>query len=322
MYLSERDETAIGGYVPLTKFLTQEQYGINITENECKRIREKSFENVKKIYHKYGSPHFATLWNYNIVSINQNGLNEMLRIVKLRPFANVIRCFQREELVQMGGEFRRYNLVSFGIKRQTIEQYRVNKERAERMGCKYVLPVMGQLTGMTKEKSIFGEATIKIENDRKVKIARNALYNQFTHWCALEGVSEEQGLQMALKQLLKDYPSKELGSVEAYKVCTDIDRRIFTKETTDVRVEERVIFSDMIREKAEEIIYYYNADPNNSDKPKLDFDTYMNNALHLMNSQMPAKYSDRELYEQILQTEKIEAENKSIIEEIKREEVE
>lgn len=321
LYFTPQDEIVNrSNYVRLHTILTKKEYGICLTERECREIREKSYKNLLAIYQKYNSPRFDDLWNYNIKAITECGLNEFFRIKQLRPFANVIHCIQKQKTIMIGGNFATREIIGFGIRRDYINDYKTNVEQAKRLGVKFEYPFTKPKKNLTKEQVVFGDKTVKIDEFGQVSIARNALYNRFSHWCDLEGVTVEQGVLMAIKGLLKDYPNKQLGSLEAYQVVTELDRKIFKKADEMSRVEERLILSEMIRDEAENIIYMYNTDVQNIGKPRLDMNTYVNNALHFMNNKMPMKYRNQELYDELVETEKMEAENESLIQEIKREE--
>lgn len=299
--LSERDEYVPETHIGLYSLVRNEKNkSVYMGESQCQSVRKKTYESVLKIFREYSSPSYADLWNYNIAAINDNGLNYFTANPNIAPIAHLIQCFETQvDSKKYGGKGRL--MISFGINRQALNYYL--KSVAD---GRTKIPRLKDPPPKTREAVIFGYDTVKIGKDGKLLLERNAIYNRFEHWCKIQGVTIEEGAMMALQTLMKDYSIDELNDLNYYNVVTELDREIFGKEVEEEKENRTISFSKMFLNKAKEIITRYNRDPNNLIKGRLDIDTYVNNALYLINSNMPVKYRDPELAEDIETTKKME----------------
>lgn len=301
--LSERDE-----YIPVTHIgmysilRNEKNKSVYMSEPQCQNVRKKTYNAVLEIFREYNSPDYADLWNYNISAINDCGLNYFITNPKIAPVGDLIECFEEIVEVNQGrariqGNKRLY--ISFGINKKLLAEYFKNPSK---------IPKLKPPGNKSREAVIFGEDTIKIGKEGMLVIERNAIYNRFFHWCKLQGVDKREGALIALQTLFRCYPVNGLNETEYYGMVTELDRQIFTKTHDKGKEEVPVTFSKTILGKSQDIIARYNLDPNILTKPRMDFNTYANNALHLLNSNMPMKYQDPDFLKEKEDTEKMENE--------------
>lgn len=294
--LSKKDEyipkTHIGMYYILRN---EKNKAVYMGEEQCQNVRKKTYNAVLEIFRKYNSPDYADLWNYNISAINDCGLNYFITNPKLAPVADLIECFEQEDKVKSG---HNRLVISFGINKKLLSEYFSNPNNP---------PKLKPPGNKTREAVVFGEDTIKVGKEGKFVIERNAVYNRFCHWCKLQGVDLREGALMALQTLFRCYPIDGLNETEYYNMVTELDRQIFTRNHEHGKESVTINFSKQILGKAEDIIARYNLDPNILTNPRMDFDTYANNALHLLNSNMPMKYQDPDFFKEKEDTEKMES---------------
>lgn len=296
--LSEKDEyipnTHIGMY---SIFRNEKNKAVYMGETQCQNMRKKTYNSVLEIFREYNSPDYADLWNYNISAINDCGLNYFITNPKIAPVGDLIECFEQEDKVKSG---HTRLVISFGINKKLLAEYFKNPSNP---------PKLKPPGNKSREAVIFGEDTIKIGREGKFVIERNAIYNRFCHWCKLQGVNTREGALMALQTLFRCYSIDGLNEPEYYNIVTELDRQIFTRTYNKGEEEVSVKFSKAVLGKAQDIIARYNLDSNILTKPRMDFDTYVNNALHLLNSNMPMCYQDPDYVKEKQDTKKMEEEN-------------
>lgn len=289
--LSEKDEfvpkTHIGMY---SIFRNLKNKNVYMSEQHCQKIRLDTFNAILNLFRKYSSPDFADLFNYNIDTFTEIGLNHFARHPKIAPLSKVIECFTYSP---NRNTIRR---VSFGINKKVLSYYFQTGH----------VPIITRNKEKSRDFILFGAEELKLDKDTSVKIDRTALYRRFVDWCLLQGVDQQEGLLMALELLLNTYPLTELLPTSEYDLLTEFDKPLFAKRkgiakgTTNKSVE----ISNIICALAEDIIARYNRDVNNLTK-RLDFDTYVNNALYMLNNNMDLKYQNPELYQEKLETERM-----------------
>lgn len=289
--LSEKDEfvpsTHIGMY---SIFRNPKNKNVYLSEQHCQSIRKKTFEAIFNFFRKYGSPDFADLFNYNVDTFTALGLNYFATQPKVAPLANLIECFT------ISPNLNGIRRVSFGLSKKALEYYFTTRH----------VPIITRNKSKSRDLILFGAEEIKLNSEVNIKIDRTAWYRRFVEWCELQGVDQQEGLIMAFEQLFNAYPLTDLLPTSEYDFITEFDKPLFAKRkgiakgTTNKTVE----LSNIINGLAEDIIKRYNRDPDNATK-KLDFDTYINNALYLLNNSMDVKYQDPELYQEKIQTERM-----------------
>lgn len=290
--LSARDE-----YIPKTHigmysiFRNPRNKNVYMSEKHCQAIRQKTFNGVLNLYKKYGSPDFADFFNYNNHVICEIGLNHFANHPKIAPVVSLIECFQCERVINGHYDIKKM-IISFAINRELLFQYFETGN----------VPII-ERKKKSRDLILFGEEQIKVDTVHSVPVERNALYRKFDDWCALQGVDMQEGISMALEALFERYPIDSLKDTAAYDFLTEFDKPLFARPKYNPdKVERRVEFSGTICELSDKIIERYNRDPVNLTK-KIDFNTYVNNALYLLNSNMDLKYQDPELYKEKLDTE-------------------
>lgn len=308
--LSEKDEYIPTTHVGMYSILRNpKNKSVFLGEDQCQNVRRKTFNNVLDIFRKYGSPSYVDLWNYNISAINNCGLNYFITNPKLAPVGTLIECFEKIIETKKGRAKLQGNKVcyiSFGINKSLLLQYFKNVDEATRTGTKVKIPRLNPPTPKSRELVLFGEETFSIKKGNVVTIDRNAIYNRFIHWCKLQSIPEKDGLMMALETLFKCYPIEGLEETHYYNVVTELDRLAFQSQVQSGEEELTVRLSKIIYGKAQEIIARYNLDANNISKGPMTPDVYINNAIHLLNSNMPIKYQDPDFVKEQKETEQME----------------
>lgn len=306
--LSNQDEYCPKTHYPMYKILrNQKNTNVYMSEESCQKMRMETYQNVYTLYNKYGGPDFADFFNVNREEINELALNAFAKHIKLAPVSGLIECFSTEYRLKSNG--RKRKAISFGINKVLLRKYFENVKKAEETGKPVVIPKLKRAPQKDKNIVIFGESTIKLDRGQEVKIERNALYNQFQHWCLLNGVSEKEGVLMALECLIQDYPITGLDEVGEYRVVTEFDRYSYIRPNQEQPEQRKINFDGQILALAEKIIERYNLDTENITKPFMELDTYVNNAVHLLNSNMDLKYRDPELDLERKQLERMKQES-------------
>lgn len=304
VYLSEKDEYIPNTHVGMYSLLRNEKHeSIYMSELACQNARKKTFDGIFSIYQKYNSPDFADLWNYNIAAINDAGLNYFITNPKLAPIGGLIECFSFKIRASLYSDKK---MISFGINRTLLNQYFKNYAEAKKAGKKVQVPTLKKPGNKTREQVIFGQDTVVVNGDN-VEIDRNAVYNRFLHWCALQGVDKQEGLIMALESLFRLYPIDGLNSTDYYHVVTELDRSIFYQSKQADSKKVTITLSGLLLKNIRDILRRYNSDPANLGKKKISVEEYINNAIYFMNKHMPLKYSNPKLAKEQELTEKMEA---------------
>lgn len=304
IYLSEKDEYIPETHVGMYSLLRDEKFeSIYMSETQCQNLRKKTYDGLFAIYQKYNSPSFADLWNYNIATINDCGLNYFITNSKLAPVGLLIECFEEEKYTNF---YSKKKIISFGINKEKLNEYFKRYAEAKKTGKKVKVPKLPAPEGKSREQVIFGQDTIVV-NDGVVTLDRNAVYNRFIHWCELQGVDKDEGLLMAFESLFKLYPCKELNELDYYHVVTELDRNIFYQEPKVETQKVGVTISGELIRNIKDILRRYNNAPENRGKKPITADDYVNNAIYFMNKNMPLKYSNPKLAREKELTEKMEA---------------
>lgn len=308
--LSEKDEYIPKTHIGMYSLLRNEKNeSIYMAEEQCQNVRKKTFKGVLAIFKEYGSPDYADLWNYNISAINECGLNYFINNPKIAPLADLIECFETVIETNAGrGKLQggKILFISFGISKALLLQYFKNVDEAKANGTEVKIPKLPTPPYKSREAVLFGVETFTRKDGGDIVIERNAVYNRFEHWCKLQGIGKGEGILMALETLFKCYPVDGLQDNQYYNMVTDLDRLAFRPRLEKGTEEVTVNLSKVIYGKTKEILARYNLDANNLLKGNMTLDTYINNALHLLNSNMPVKYQDPEFVKEKEDTEKME----------------
>lgn len=247
--LSRKDEfvpdTHIGIYALITSDLLsrRDEKFLIFKENEetANKMRLATFNAVKEDFRKTQTFDFAHFFNSNINKINDLGMNHFYKNRGLREILHLIEAFQviREtpkykNRKVVGKQTRKY--VSFAIKKELLQKYVSTLEKTgEIIPPK---PVTFEGNGR-REHTIFKNRWYvqmqsldsRANKDGIVfaKGVKTPIYDQFCIWAANKNVSKQQGLEMALELLLKEYPLDKLPTKEFL-----LDKRKATVDYIDI----------------------------------------------------------------------------------------
>lgn len=304
IYLSDRDEYVPPTHIGMYSLLRNpKNKGIFMGEKRCRDVREKTFQGVYSLYKKYGSPDFADFYNRNAEVITQIGLNHFSYNQKLAPIADFIECFAVSDKI---GQYKQ-NFAAFGINKQLLASYLDSFKNGEPFDRDFFRTLLFNQPDEKKTRDfiIFGDQKIELSDLKTISLDKNAVYRRFRDWCELQGVEEKDGLIMALESLIDAHPLEEVKKTTDYDIVTEFDIPLFHKPQKQAdNVEKKIVFSGGILALAEKIIARYNRDVNNLSR-QVSFNTYVNNALHLMNQTMHEQYRDPELDEEKKQLEEM-----------------
>lgn len=310
--LSDKDDFVPETHIGMYRLLTNpKDPAIYMSEAQCQKLRHETFDTVNTLYKKYGSPDFQIFWNYNLEAINELGMNKFGTHSKILPVIGLIECFEKKMKLKSNGHYR--YIISFGIDKERLKRYFYEVRRAKQYGGEVPPPKLVLKRNKTRDLVLFGEAKLSAGGGRMI-IDKNAIYNQFSHWCSLNGVTKKTGATMALKYFIENHPIDGIEDLENYDVFTEFDKPILAAKKKDKAFDEtiKVKMDGEVLRKANEIIKLYNRDVANIAKETLTLDGYANNAFHLLNQNMPLKYRDKELYEQKMQLELMEKNAKTM----------
>lgn len=305
--LSDKDEFVPDTHIGMYQLVTNpKDPAIYMAELQCQKMRKETFDAVATLYKKYGSPDFQIFWNYNLEAINELGLNKFTTHTRLLPIVGIMECFEKKMKLKSNGSMR--YVISFGVEKKKLSDYLREVKFSKKTG-KEVPPPRLELKHPNKSRDLilFGETILKTEGGNLV-IDKNAVYNQFSHWCSLNGVTKKTGATMALKFFVENHKIDGLGDVEDYDILTELDRPVLAAKRKTENIDEtiKVRIDGNLLAKAKDIVKKYNRDVANIAKETLTMAGYINNAIHLLNEHMPLKYRDPELYEQKRQLELLE----------------
>lgn len=304
--LSDKDDFVPDTHIGMYQLLTNpKDPAIYMSEARCQQLRHETFDAIHTLYKKYGSPDFQIFWNYNLEAINDLGLNKFGTHTKLLPIIGLIECFEKKMALKSNGRLR--YIISFGIEKKRLVEYLKEKKLAKKTGAEVPLPKLELRQPKSRDLILFGETHI-MAGGGDLKIDKNSVYNQFSHWCSLNGIAKKTGATMALKFFVDNHPIDGLGDTEDYDVFTEFDKPILAAKRKDSVPDEtiKVKVDGTVLNKAKDIIKLYNRDVANIAKETMTLAGYTSNALHLLNQNMPLKYRDFDLYQQQRQLELME----------------
>ena len=304
--LSAKDEGVPADYVGIYDlFVISEDVRRLYGEERANMLRKTTYENVLKLYNKYGSMDYDRFWNFHINEINYLKLNEFARFDKLSDFCGYIKCFKTR---QSSGKTAR-DLISFGIKMEHLKIYAEEKKRCEKEGIEFIPPIFKNKSNNNNKDIIdFGVIQLLIAEDdpnAKVILEKNEIYKRFEDWRKLKKLKKKEAFKMALREVVDNHPIDDLKSLEDYKVVTEFDKVFFAankekRGTVSVNIQ---LDCEVHREMAE-IIYRYNEDIENKLYAPKTMVQYVREAVARMNKQMPLKYTDTEKWEEYLKVQK------------------
>lgn len=304
--LSAHDEFVPDTHIGIYSLLTNpKDPAIYMSEAQCQKLRQETFDGVVALYKKYGSPDFQIFWNYNLEVINEIGLNKFGKHTKLVPILGIIECFEEKMALKSNGKLR--YVISFGVSKARLGDYLLAAKVSRQTGQPIELPKLELNAIKTRDLILFGEARINTDYGDRIRVDKNAVYQQFKHWCRLNGVTLKTGATLALKYFVDNHPIEGLGDTEDYDILTEFDQPIYARVRADTLDQiVKVKMDGNVYNHAHNIIRRYNRDIANIAKDTLTFDGYVNNAIYSFNQRMPLQYSNPDLYEQKRQLELLE----------------
>lgn len=297
--LSEFDENVPKTHIGMYKFLTDKRNeSVYMGENACQNVRKRTFKGVFKLFEKYGSPLIDDFWNYNVKVITEIGMNCFAENTAFAPLAHLVECFVYEKPVKTKRGTNSARYVSFAIRVQYLNAYL--KSRLEGIPDELELPEK------SRDLVLFGETRFKLGMEY-VSTENNALIQRFKDWCRIRGVTFQTGMNIAVKKLMDDIPAEKLKDLSEYDLLTEFDAPLFARPKRmcqKTRITVQLVSSVYIL--TQKILARYNRDVDNLDKERIGFDSYVSNALNLMNRSMNLKYRDPLLYKKKAELEMLE----------------
>lgn len=316
LFLTEQDE-----YVPSTHlgvyslFRNPENKSVYMSESRCQAIRWKTYNGVMELFKKYKAPSFCTFFNYNADILTKLGVNYFETHDKFAPIAELVEVFPKK----VETESVPTQAISFGIDKLTLKYYLqcLREEREFWESPPIAVIKRKKLQRKNRDFIMFGAEDTQMDYWKSIHMPTNPLYNQFLDWCELQSLHPYEGMLKAIECLLQTYPAEGLKDVTEYDYIDELDVPLYAKpREQSKRVNREVVLSGQICSLAEAIIDRYNREPKNIAN-RIDFDLYVNNALHLLNQNMDLQYRDPALYDEKVMSDEILAYNEKLLNEKK-----
>lgn len=304
--LTEYDEYTpkeyIGTYV---LFSNEKNGGIYVKTQLLKSIREKTFQEAYRLYSLYKPPSFVDFFNYNIDYLSELGYNHFMRIDKFSPIANLIECFSNME--------NGYSYISFGVSRSKIKEYLYLKKQGKDIPKSLTHSELYNRGDSDKYryKVTFGYETFVTSKLEQIDIVDSAVYKRFKEWCSINEISVENAILMGMDLIMESFPSKQLKELEEYDLYSDFDKLLLDDTIRKEDVDCSVKVNGTLFSISDKIIKRMNRDPKNIYN-QIDFNTYLNNALYLLNRNVDLKYRNIDLYTKNERYKKMKYENHKI----------
>lgn len=324
--LSKLDEVP-DDYIGITDLFTNEVYvpPQYTKEKWCldiktlQRLRNETFREVKKRFDLCNANSYARFWNGNIEAINDIGINRFLDIECFTDLVSAVICFEKTTTAPRTLEKRK--LISFGIRKEILREYHKNWTKALETGS---LPKQTNTYDRHKKRNgnIHKECKTKVlipdENGKtkSVTLRGNALYNQFSYWCKVKGITKQKAIYQAINLLMQKEPITELHELGAYERKCDLDfSEIVIPEKNIETISVLCRLPKKHYDKMREIIERFNLDLDNIGKPTLTMQNYIFQAIDLLNQKSPLKYSDPKAFREHLEAEEAKRYNLQKMEE-------
>ena len=280
--LTRYDTPVPEGYIGMYSILRNPlNKAVYLPEEACQDLRQKTFDAILDLCKQYNTPNFAKLFNYNAQVIGEVGLNYFAQRKELAPVVGIMQCFERIKKYDNKNVY-----ISFAINKNLLNQYFDTG----------VCPVIKWSERETRDAIIFGKKELQLYANKTVKVARAPLFRRFERWCKQKNLTLEKGIMIAVDAAMRKYPVSKGDFLEEYEPITVMDRPLFDEAMRSGKEKKFVEFSSLIVSQAEKIIERWNRDPENQSKKRMDFSTYCNNALSLLNQSMPEKSADPKLF--------------------------
>lgn len=318
--MSKKDEYVPKGYIPIYSLFFESKYRLpQYTEEEwclspkkLYELRHKTFVEVNKRRELANAISFADYWNGNLDNINSLGLNEFDKLFVFSELSKVMICFEKTLVSSMNNKRKE---ISWGINEELYREYYRAQLNALKTGEK---PQKVNLYDKHKNRKNNLFKVLKTEvvigdSKNKIKLEKNALFEQFQVWCSSQGITLTQGCCIAIENLLKDYPISQVKNREVYARKTELDYMEVVVTDVDDTQEFKTFNLKIPKElymQTSQIVKRFNFDPDNITKPKLNIHNYISQAIVRQNKSISKKYSDPEAYKEYIQLKEIEKYNK------------
>lgn len=324
-FLSEHDEFVPENYLPLAQIFsdprctlpgyTAEEWCLG--ENALKKMRKETYEEVRIRFRISRAERFDKYWNANLASINSIGLNQFERLKGFHELGGIIVCFQNTMQTHSG---KKKHVISFGIRRDLYRKWYDNIADAiqnETTPKKIYLKDAkirnnGNMIVSTQKTYILFNG--KDESGGRIVFEKNDLFNAFSDWCKLQGITKKQGIYQAMALIMSENPVYKMEDVKAYRRKTDIEME---EILADIEVEDcrtlSVKIDNSIINSMEAVVNRFNRDANNYGKKRLTKGILVKNAIMYYFKHLPLKYTDPKAYKEYLSTKEAEEYNNKII---------
>ncbi len=267
--------------------------------------RRELYESVKKEFNKTSIFRYDKFYNHYGFEIWKSGTNPFTRYEKLEPLCEYVECFTE---VSKGTKDNYTHRISFGIKQSNVENYFRKKAEAEEQGIAFISPDFKK-AGAPSSGNVFTQGKENWLDPMYVdsKVEQNAISCRFRHWYNLMGINRQEACMMAMDSVVKLHPHEDIMDLVEYQTGTKFDRYTLQKKYKEPSVTKNVYLKSDILEQTERIVARYNSDVDNIMKVKWNVSSYINDAMALLNSKVPLKYSNPELLREVETLESVTA---------------
>lgn len=328
LYLSERDEYVPNDYLSITQIFTDGQCALPgftadewcIGEKALKKMRQKTFNNIKVRFKTSNAEFFNRYWNSNLDVINSLGLNEFARLSFFSELASVMIAFEERVATKTGTKKK---IISFGIKKSLYRKYYDNLKNALETSTEpYAIYLFDR-----KKNSRGNMACNQVETvmrfkcadgkNRHIELTKNDVFCAFEIWCNAKGCTKKDGVYQAMQLIMREHPIAGQNETESFRKKTDLENEeIVVQYTGNERYKTLIAkIDESMAEKVKEIILRYNLDPDNLAKNnKLTQNDFLKQAIAYFIKHLPLKYTDAESYKEYMRIKQADEYNTRLME--------
>lgn len=318
--VSKKDEYVPKGYIPIYSLFSYSKYRLPqytaeewcLSEKKISEMRRTTFKEVNKRRELSNAESFADFWNGNLDNINALGLNEFDKLFVFKELSTVMVCFEK---MTVSTSRNKRKEVSWGINEQLYREYYTAQLNALKTG---ETPQKVNLYDKHKKRkeSLFKLRTSDIvmgDKRNRIKLEKNALYEQFKVWCKAQGITITKGVFLAMENMIKAYPLSEVKDRKVYARKTELDYMevVITEiDETNEYQEFKLKLPKELYLQTSQIVRRFNFDPENETKTKLTIHNYIAQAVAKQNKAVSKKYNDPAAYDEYMKLKEIEKYNK------------
>lgn len=334
--LSSDDSGIPDDYLSITEIFTNPKCALPgfsadtwcIGEKRLKDMRRKCFENTLLRLRTSKAERFDKYWNGNIDAINQLGLNEFAKLSFFSDLASVMMAFENRVKTKYVDISSKHKVISFGIRKTLYRKYYDSLAVALKTG-QDPKPVNLYDPKKKRRNDVFyntQQTTIVFDGPdggkpHYVELNKNEVFLAYEKWCKLNGITKKQGLYNAMLLMMKEFPIKDMDSLEEIRAF-----KKYHKYKDNIRTEEIVVRSNdpsewssikiklpmSVKDKIENIIKLYNHDLSNVWKKNMTLSSFGLQALVYYIKNIPLKYSDPQAYHEYMEVKDAEEYNKTL----------